>query len=347
MPKGQKNRLKEQLNSWRRMSDVHKKIEREPIDFENDGNRLYGMIHHPVENTADRPAIILLSAGLKNRIGYGRLYVSLADFLAEQGFLTLRYDYHGCGDSDGRLSPTGAYHELHADINGFIQTGLFAGDTLRAIEFLKEKNRCSKFVLCGLCGGSNSSLYTSVLDKNIISIIMINFPITIDSKLARTKSKDSMNLWMVEFLYKSYLIKFFQPGAWLRFLTFKSDYKSIIKVFKTKIFKKNPEPEKKSSADKQQKNNKNNFNYDLLDKLTSYYDSGRNSYFIFAANDPISLDFETYFQNKAGKNLLTKYERQWEKIVIKDSNHSFTNFEWRVQLFNNILTCIKKEMNKK
>jgi len=81
--------------------------------------------------------------------------------------------------------------------------------------------------------------------------------------------------------------------------------------------------------------------------LTSYYDSGRNSYFIFAANDPISLDFETYFQNKAGKNLLTKYERQWEKIVIKDSNHSFTNFEWRVQLFNNILTCIKKEMNKK
>ena len=329
------------------MSDVHKKIEREPIDFENDGNRLYGMIHHPVENTADRPAIILLSAGLKNRIGYGRLYVSLADFLAEQGFLTLRYDYHGCGDSDGRLSPTGAYHELHADINGFIQTGLFAGDTLKAIEFLKTKTKCRDIVLCGLCGGSNSALYTGVKSKDVLSIIMINFPVALDSSVAREQNKDKMSLWWTKFLIEAYSKKIFSPKAWWRFITLKSDYKSISRVFRSKIIGTNNGPKVKS-VDGGDSNSKGfNFNDDIISRLTTYFESGRNTCFLFAENDPITTDFETFFEPDLGKDTLDNYKDQWDKAVFKDCNHSYTNPEWREQLYTKILKCLKKEMTRR
>ncbi len=81
------------------MSDMARRTYREPVVFESNGNRLYGMIHHPSSKDIKNPAVILLSAGLKNRIGYGNLYVSLADYLADQGYPVLRYDYHGCGDS--------------------------------------------------------------------------------------------------------------------------------------------------------------------------------------------------------------------------------------------------------
>lgn len=325
------------------MSDfnTNTKINREPFVFENNGNQLYGMIHHPETHDQQKPAILLLSAGLKNRIGYGRLYVTLADFLASHGYPVLRYDYHGCGDSDGHLALTGSYHETHANINGLIQTGMFVDDTMEAIKALKENTNYRKFVACGLCGGSVTSLQASTLTKDIITIIMINTPLTIDSDIVREQTKDSMNLWMSKFLYKSYLNKIFKPKAWLRFFTFKSNYKSIFQVFRTKI---NLEPGAKSTNSKAPEGNVFNFNYDLLNKFTSYYDSGRNSYFILAENDPVTLDFETYFQNDIGKNLLEKYKKQWKKIVIKESNHSFTNAEWRDQLFNEVLISIKKEM---
>ena len=51
---------------------------------------------------ASRPAMIMLNAGLIHRVGPNRLHVRLARELAARGFLSLRLDLSGRGDSDPR-----------------------------------------------------------------------------------------------------------------------------------------------------------------------------------------------------------------------------------------------------
>lgn len=321
------------------MPDNIQRIKREVIRIKSGENYLNGMIHLPDGGDCPDTGIVLCSAGLKNRIGYGRINVIMADFLAQNGYPVMRFDYHGCGDSTGHLSPTGEINELHADINGFIQTGLFVEDTLKAMEVLKEKTGCKSFILSGLCGGSNTSLYTAVKSDEVISIILLNLPVALDSNLARQERTGEMSEWHLKFMYESYLKKIFSPRAWLRLISFKSDFRSIGRVIKSKFSRGNGS----NSSEPSKQETKFNFNDDLLIQFESYFNSGRKAYFVFAENDPIKNEFETYLENDRGVRLLKKYGKNHSKKIIKDSNHSFTEWSWREQLFKEMLRCINQE----
>jgi hypothetical protein len=60
---------------------------------------LVGVVTDPAENGKTRPAVILLNSGIIHRVGPNRLYVTLARRLARVGFVVLRYDHSGIGDS--------------------------------------------------------------------------------------------------------------------------------------------------------------------------------------------------------------------------------------------------------
>ncbi|MCP4633952.1 MAG: hypothetical protein GY855_13590 [candidate division Zixibacteria bacterium] len=313
-------------------------IKRYTIDFISGENTIYGMIHSPETDKFNSTGILLLSAGLKNRTGYAKIYVKLADYLASKGYHVMRFDYHGCGDSDGKLSLTGAYQELHADINGFIQTGLFAQDALKAMDVLKREAGCRKFVLSGLCGGSNTAVYTAVQSEEVESVILLNLPVALDSELAREKQKGSMDIFKVQFLYEAYMKKIFSPKAWIRFLGLKSDYKSILQMFKTKL-KQAPKTESNDNDSTAMVDNFS-FNKDLLGTLDKYFSSGRKAYLFFSENDQLRAEYEKYFEALYGKELLGKYSGQYVKTVIQNSNHSFTHPEWREELFTSFLKCL-------
>jgi len=60
---------------------------------------LVGIVTDPAEDGGARPAVILLNSGIFHRVGPNRLYVTLARRLALAGFVTLRFDLSGIGDS--------------------------------------------------------------------------------------------------------------------------------------------------------------------------------------------------------------------------------------------------------
>lgn len=324
------------------MSANGPKIRREPVSFASGANTLRGMVHSPAEGDYGDPAVILLSAGLKNRIGYARLYVSMADHLAAHGFPVMRFDYHGCGDSDGRLSPTGAYQELHADINGLIQTGLFADDTLAAMRVMREKYSCEEFFLCGLCGGSNTAVYTGVRSDDVLAIMLLNLPIVVDSARQREKREGKMSLWQAQFMYETYLKKLISPRAWLRFFSLKSDYKSMKYILRKRLSGAGAQkdPREKEYDDK---GDTFNFNFDLLDRFNRYFGSGRFAYLYFAENDSTRPNFDTYFENRHGAKLLKKHVGKYEKRVFQNANHSFVSSESRARLFERIVECVERE----
>lgn len=71
--------------------------------FSVEGERLYGMLHLPTTPPPAQgyPSVILLHGFTGNRTEYGRSFVLLARRLAALGIAALRFDFRGCGDSQG------------------------------------------------------------------------------------------------------------------------------------------------------------------------------------------------------------------------------------------------------
>jgi alpha-beta hydrolase superfamily lysophospholipase len=66
------------------------------------GVEIHGCIHLPVKHPA--PAIICSHGLFSDKDG--SKFVALTQHLAEKGFVAVRYDHRGCGQSQGRLSDT-------------------------------------------------------------------------------------------------------------------------------------------------------------------------------------------------------------------------------------------------
>lgn len=77
--------------------------EREPFSFVNQGQKIYGMIHRPLKKE-HVPAVVILHGFAGTKIGKYRIYVKVAQKLAENGILAVRFDFRGSGDSEGDIS---------------------------------------------------------------------------------------------------------------------------------------------------------------------------------------------------------------------------------------------------
>ncbi len=116
----------------------------------------------------DRPAVILFNAGVIHRIGPNRVYVRIARALAAAGFLALRFDLSGRGDSDVRPDTT-SYAE---------------GDLREAQEvmtYLEQAKGVRTFVLMGICSGAGLAYQAACVDPRVVGIALIEayaFPTT-------------------------------------------------------------------------------------------------------------------------------------------------------------------------
>lgn len=75
---------------------------REPFSLVVGGKKLFGIYHCPKESSP--LATLLVCHGLGgDKQGRYRIYVKLAEMLAKCGVATIRFDFRGCGDSEGEL----------------------------------------------------------------------------------------------------------------------------------------------------------------------------------------------------------------------------------------------------
>ncbi len=75
----------------------------EILDIEHGGRTLRGALHLPSSagSAAPVPAIVLCHGFGGNRAEFGYSFVRLAKRMAERGHAAYRFDFAGCGDSDG------------------------------------------------------------------------------------------------------------------------------------------------------------------------------------------------------------------------------------------------------
>jgi alpha-beta hydrolase superfamily lysophospholipase len=136
-----------------------------PIFF-GGARRLFGILATPPPGTArpELPPIILLNAGAAHRIGSHRLYVPLARRWAALGFVVLRVDLSGIGDSP---VPAGCRESLTYPRD-------WLDDVRAAMAFLTEATGAQGFIVTGLCSGGDIAFQLGFKEPRVAGAIMMN-----------------------------------------------------------------------------------------------------------------------------------------------------------------------------
>ena len=127
------------------------------------GGSLVGVLTDPPAGVGagDRPAIILLGAGIVHRIGPHRLYVKMARQLAQLGFVVCRFDFSGIGDSTARRDA------LPMEQSAIVETR-------EAMDFVSQLRHVDRFVLVAICSGAGFSFQTACADSRVIGVSLLN-----------------------------------------------------------------------------------------------------------------------------------------------------------------------------
>ncbi|RJP23587.1 MAG: hypothetical protein C4529_03835 [Deltaproteobacteria bacterium] len=201
-----------------------------PVIIKNRSNlRLYGMLHTPVGAHRKNIAIILLSPGIKSRIAPHRLYVEMAQRYAMEGYVVLRFDYNGLGDSEGDVEEA-----FVADLYGSIQRGRYVDDVIAAMDYMEKDLGMGKFILGGLCGGAITGLLAGSRDSRVAGLFGLGIPVILDG--TQVDPAKYITEGQAERLRNMYFGKITDIAAWKRFLSFRSDFRVIWQV----LFKRSP-----------------------------------------------------------------------------------------------------------
>lgn len=115
----------------------------------------------PTGFDAQKPAVLILNSGVMHHIGTCRISVRIARELAKSGFLALRFDFSGIGDSEPRRGTASFAESSSAEIT-------------EVMNYLEQKKGIKTFIVYGLCSGADASYEIAKKDPRIIGMIQID-----------------------------------------------------------------------------------------------------------------------------------------------------------------------------
>lgn len=190
-------------------------MKEEPVLF-GEARSLVGIMTDPLSGNGSRltPAVILLNPGIVHRVGPGRIYVKIARALAAIGFVVLRFDFSGIGDSGVRR-----------DHLQFEKSAV--REAQDAMDWLSATRGIGHFILLGGCSGARIALQTACSDARVVGAVLMNFPMAEDDEgdanLERMNRRAAYSYWN---------FALFDLKSWRKLLTGRVNYRNLIRVLK-------------------------------------------------------------------------------------------------------------------
>jgi pimeloyl-ACP methyl ester carboxylesterase len=131
----------------------------EKINFQSDGLKIAGLVDLPPDYKPRerRPAFIVLHGFGGNKDGQGQSVV--AKQFAEWGYVTLRVDFRGCGDSEGERGRIICLDQV--------------ADTRNAISYMAKRDEVDpeRIALVGSSFGAAVAVFTGGADRRVAAVI--------------------------------------------------------------------------------------------------------------------------------------------------------------------------------
>jgi uncharacterized protein len=299
----------------------------EPVSFLNSqGARLHGTLHIPLVPRPQAPAVILLSPGVKMRVGPGRLYVPLTELLNSLGFTVLRFDFFGLGDSEGQL-----LESQLIDIYNHVEVGRNVDDTLCALRWMRETRGHSSFILGGLCGGATTAALAAERDSSIRYLLCLGLAITLSSDAATP----ARYLTRVELdsRRQKYFRRLLEPKSWIRLLMFQSEYGVIWRSMKKMFFKERAAAASAAEASAGTGEHMENANPLFPPAYFAFLQRGGKALLLFSEKDRLPSEFDEKFAVPYAARL-APYQHQIRSHIVPSANHVLSMPEWREDMLS-------------
>lgn len=263
-----------------------------------------------------RVAVVLLPAGLKYRIGPHRLNVVLARRLAAAGYLVLRFDPLGIGESDGSLA-AGPVQSLWTRI----MDGLFVDDTLLVCAALRERYGVGAVVAAGLCGGAISAQLAAARAPELIQGV-VSFGAAVR---ATAGAEAGVSEAVARHHLRSYLKKLRSGAAWARVLRGESDLRGIVAYVWAGL---------RGRLPGRVAGSRSGAGAGFLDSFRVLRTRGTPHLLVFGTGDNRWLEFEDAVLGPELRGQLTG--RGYDIRLIADANHELHLPQWKAQALQEV-----------
>ena len=267
----------------------------------DDAGRLFGVVTAPVGVRPTR-AVVLLNSGANHHIGNGRMYVKYARRLAAAGWLVLRYDVSGIGDSlthDG--APENEVYTPHA-----------VSDLTTALEFLRREYAPARIEAMGLCSGAYHAFKGSVAGLPIDGVTVVN-PLVFFWKPGMSLAYPPFQMVQAAAQYQRSML---EAGKWLKLLRGQVDLREIVRVVAHRM-----EDRTRSTAREIARAMHLPVHEDLAAELSGVVERGVALRFVFSVGDP----GEALLRVGAGRRLARLDARGAVSLTyLADCDHSLS-----------------------
>jgi alpha-beta hydrolase superfamily lysophospholipase len=269
--------------------------------FFGDDSAVFGIVTEPRPGEIRRRAVIMLNAGADVHEGVNGMHVTLARRWADRGYVVLRMDLAGLGDS--------RTHSGQAANVVFPETAL--DDIRAALQLLRNRYAVGDVTLFGLCSGAYHALRAAAAGLPANRILMVN-PQNYFWKSGMTL--DDLQVAEVVRNPVVYRQRLSSWAAWKRLMTGKVDVTRIAKIYMVR-----PLLALGSSLRDAARWTGIRLKYDLGRELEEIDARGVKIVFVFARDEP-GIDL---LKIEAGSSLRRLGERCRMRI-IDDADHVFS-----------------------
>ena len=139
-----------------------------PVSIRVQGKALIGTLHYPELERRDGTTggIVVVGGGLYRRSGLHRIFVAAARAFARVGFVVLRVDQPGLGDSEGVFQNfrNGEGERYNVD------------EARTAVEYLLKEIGLNEVTILGQCHGAKTAVLTALDDARVRRLILWSMP---------------------------------------------------------------------------------------------------------------------------------------------------------------------------
>ncbi|MEW8052186.1 MAG: alpha/beta fold hydrolase [Candidatus Thiodiazotropha sp.] len=302
-----------------------------PVIFSNrNGLKLFGILEQP-DSGAKNIAVLLLSPGIKMRVGPHRMYNKLSRVLVSNGFTVLRFDFYGLGDSEGELD-----QKVLVDVYNSIQNGRYTEDTIDAMDWVSRTYSIDSFILGGLCGGAITGMLAGSIDnrvKGLIALGLINVFEGGEENFSKFVTEGQLDE-----LKRGYVSKLTDINSWKRVITLKSDFRTIFKILLKPFRVVSKRIREKLNRNTKKKiefihDDSSNTNPKFAPTFFSMLQHSRKMLLIYSGGDRLLWEFKEKFES-IYKSHLSDYSHMYDLHIIPDANHILSLSEWEETMHN-------------
>lgn len=295
-----------------------------PVKIKNrDDRALFGILDVPNANIGRRDCcIVFLSPGVKSRVAPHRLYLKMARSFVAMGFMVLRFDFSGLGDSEGENDEANL-----VDLYSAVQLGKYVNDTIDVMTWMEENHQQKQFILAGLCGGAITGMHAGVQDRRVIALLSIGMPVVLDGHAIDKRLY--LTPRQLEDHRSSFLHKAFNLEAWKRLFFLQSDYKLLYLSFMVPVLKK-IRSKRYDGGKRNGSAMEDNLN-PLFHPHFSEFARTRKILLAFGESDKLLWDFQEKYLLKY-RAMYAKLQNNVDLRIIKDANHILSFQEWTRQV---------------